>query len=160
MRRIIYLLVGACLALTVGYAGAYFTARAEVPESIIRGGTVAVSAEPTSAALSINALAPGTAVERPLDVINSGNLPVNVVMTAAKKAGISDFYDALACTVTVDGAALYEGPLSTLKTAPVGITAGGRSHVQFLIGLPETAGNDLSGDYAKLSVYVDAEQVH
>jgi hypothetical protein len=160
MRRIIYLLVGACLALSVGYAGAYFTARAEVPDSVIRAGSVAVSAEPTSAALSINALAPGATVDRPLVVVNDGNLPVNVIVTAAKKAGITDFFDALTCRVTADGVALYDGPLSALKTSLLAIAAGSRTQLQFSVGLPDAVGNDLVGDYTKVSLYVDAEQVH
>ncbi len=160
MRRILYLLVGACLALGVGLAGAYFTSRAEVPDSTIRAGSVKVSAEPTSAALSIDALAPGVAVARPLVVVNDGNLPVNVVVTAAKKSGITDFYNALTCTATIDGAPLYEGPLSALRTAPLAIPSGGRAQLQFAVGLPESVGNDLASGYAKLSLYVDAEQVH
>jgi hypothetical protein len=161
MRRIIYLLLGVCLAASVGVAGAYFTARTEVPDSLIRGGEVAISAEPTSAALSIDALAPGATVERPLVVHNSGNLPVNVVVTGAKKAGITDFFNALTCRVTgPDGTLLYEGLLSAMRTAPVTLPAGARAQLQFGIGLPDTADNDLAGDYAKLSLYVDAEQVH
>ncbi len=31
---------------------------------------------------------------------------------------------------------------------------------QFAVGLPATAGNELAGDYAKLTLYVDAEQVN
>lgn len=160
MRRIIYLLVGACLALSVGYAGAYFTARTEVPDSVIRAGTVAVSAEPTSAALSLDALAPGGTVTRPVVVVNDGNLPVNVIVTSAKKAGITDFYNALTCRVTLDGTLVYEGTLAALRTAPVSVAAGSRAQLQFAVGLPETADNDLAGDYAKVSLYVDAEQVH
>jgi hypothetical protein len=141
-------------------AGAYFTSRAEVPESVIRAGSVKVSAEPTSAALSIDALAPGVAVTRPVVVVNDGNMPVSVVVTAAKKAGITDFYNALTCTATVDGANLYEGSLSALRTTPLTVPSGGRAQLQFAVGLPESVGNDLAGDYAKLSLYVDAEQVH
>lgn len=160
MRRLVYLLVGVCLALSVGVAGAYFTARTEVADSMIKGGTVAVSAEPTSAALSIEALAPGSTVTRPLSVVNDGNLPVTVVVSAAKKAGITDFFNALTCRVTADGALLYEGPMSALRTTAVPVPAGGRTQLQFAVGLPDTVGNDLAGDYAKVSLYVDAEQVH
>lgn len=160
MKRILYSLVGAALALTVGFAGAYFTARVEVADSMIRGGTVQVSAEPTSAALSIDSLAPGTTATKPLTVRNDGNLPVNIVVTATKKAGITDFYDALTCRVTSDGALLYDGPMSTLKTAPLGLPGGSSAQLEFAVGLPETAGNDLAGDYTKVSVYVDAEQAH
>jgi predicted ribosomally synthesized peptide with SipW-like signal peptide len=156
------LLVAAAFAgtLMVGSAGAYFTAQAQVPENVIRAGTVAASAEPTASALSIEALAPGSVVQRPLAVVNDGALPVSVVLTAAKKAGIADFYDALTCRVTAGGTQIYDGALGALRTTPVDLAPGARIEFDFGVGLPATAGNDLAGDYAKVTVYVDAEQVH
>jgi hypothetical protein len=160
LRRIVYLLVGACLALGVGLAGAYFTSRVEVADSVIKAGSVAVSAEPTSAALSIPALAPGTTVTKAVTVTNTGSLPVSVVCTAAKKAGITDFYNALTCRVTAEGLLLYEGALASMATAPIAVPASGRAQLEFAIGLPDTVGNELAEDYAKVSLYVDAEQAH
>jgi hypothetical protein len=160
MRRILYLLVGTLVALSVGVAGAYFTARVEVADSVIRAGSVAVSAEPTSAALAIPSLAPGATASRPLTVVNDGSLPVNIVVTAAKKAGITEFYNALTCRVTADGVSLYEGALSAVRTTPLALPAGARAQLQFDVGLPETSDNDLAADYTKVSVYVDAEQAH
>lgn len=160
MKRL-YMFGLACLAtLTIGVAGAYFTGEAQVADNVIKAGTVAVSTEPTSAAISIDALAPGGTATKPLTVVNEGSLPVSIVVTAAKKAGITDFYEALTCRVTADGASVYDGSLSALRTAPVTLNSGARAQLQFAIGLPATVGNDLAGDYAKLSLYVDAEQVH
>lgn len=157
----ILLVIGALVsALMFGAAGAYFTGQAQVPENMIKAGSVIVSTEPTSSALTIDALAPGTATTKPLTVVNSSDLPVNVVVTCAKKLGITDFYNALTCRVVSDGLALYEGPLSTMKTTPLALPAGSRTQLQFSVGLPAEAGNDLAGDYAKLTLYVDAEQVH
>jgi hypothetical protein len=158
MKRILVLLVGACLAMSAGVAGAFFTARTEVADSVIRAGTVAISAEPTSAALSIDTLAPGTIATKPLTVVNDGNLPVTVVLTAAKKAGITDFYEALTCRVVADGTLLYDGPLTALRTVPVAVAPAARQQLQVSVGLPAEAGNDLVGDYVKVSLYVDAEQ--
>ncbi|MDI6844483.1 MAG: TasA family protein [Anaerosomatales bacterium] len=146
----------ACL----GGAGAFFTSRAEVPDNVIRAGAVAVSTEPTSAALSIDALAPGSTCERSISVVNSGTLPSTVVVTGAKKAGITDFYNALTCEVAADGVPVYSGPLAEMRTTPFEIAPGARARMTFTIGLPASAGNDLAGDYVKLSVYFDAEQVH
>lgn len=161
MKRILYLLACVVMAGAVGVAGAYFTARVEVADSVIRAGTVAVSAEPTSAALAVDSLAPGTTQTRPLTVVNSGSLPVTVIVTAAKKAGITAFYDALTCrATTTEGDLLYEGPLSGLRTTPLPLAAGSRAQLQFAVGLPDTIGNDSAGDYAKVSLYVDAEQAH
>jgi len=160
MKRF-YMFAIACLAtLTIGAAGAYFTGQAQVAENVIKAGTVAVSTEPTSAAISIDALAPGGTTTKPLTVVNDGTLPVSVVVTAVKKAGVTAFYEALTCRVTADGTSVYDGTLSALRTTPVTLNSGARAQLQFAIGLPATAGNDLAGDYAKLSLYVDAEQVH
>ncbi|MCX8007428.1 MAG: CalY family protein [Coriobacteriia bacterium] len=162
MRRMT--VVAACVLLAAGAclagAGAFFTGRAEVPENVIRAGTVAVSTEPTSAALSIDALAPGATCERTVSVLNSGTLPSTVVVTCAKKAGITDFYNALTCTVAADGVPVYSGPLAQLRTTPFEVAPGARARMAFTVGLPAAAGNDLAGDYVKLSLYFDAEQVH
>lgn len=157
----VLIVVGALVAtLMFGAAGAYFTGQAQVAENTIRAGSVAISTEPTSAALSIDALAPGATVTKPLTVLNSGDLPVDYVVTAAKKAGITEFYEALTCRVVADGAVAYDGPLSTLRTTPLSLGAGSRAQLQFSVGIPATAGNELAGDYTKITLYIDAEQVH
>jgi len=147
-------------ALMFGAAGAYFTGQAQVPENTIKAGAVAISTEPTSSALMIDALAPGATITKPLTVVNTGDLPVNYVVTAAKKAGITEFYEALTVRVTADGISVYDGPMTTLRTTPLALAAGSRAQLQFSVGIPADAGNELAGDYAKLSLYVDAEQVH
>jgi predicted ribosomally synthesized peptide with SipW-like signal peptide len=159
MRRLILFAIGALTALAVGAAGAYFTAQAQVPENMIRAGSVAVSTEPTAAAISIDALAPGAVVTKPLTLVNDGNLPVSVTVTCAKKAGITEFYDALTCRVLSDGLAVYDGPMTAMKTSPVTLQPGTRSQLQFGVGLPATAGNTLAGGYVKVTLYVDSEQV-
>ncbi len=160
MKKIVLFVIGCYAVLTLGAAGAYFTGQSSSAENVIRAGTVAISTEPTSAAINIDALAPGATITQPMSVVNNGNLPVSVVVTAAKKAGITEFYEALTCRVIVDGAAVYDGLLSGLRTAPITMTAGSRTQYQFAVGLPATAGNELAGDYAKLTLYVDAEQVN
>ncbi|GAB4282966.1 MAG: hypothetical protein Kow0067_03590 [Coriobacteriia bacterium] len=153
-----WLLFGCALACAVTGAGAYFTDQADVPDNVIRAGTLSVSAEPTSAALAIDALAPGSSVTRSLTVVNDGVLPETVVVSGAKKAGITDFYNALTCRVTAAGTLLYDGPMSALRTAPVRVAPGVRSELLFTVGLPADAGNDLAGDYVRMTLYVDAEQ--
>ncbi|MDZ4169906.1 MAG: TasA family protein [Coriobacteriia bacterium] len=160
LRKVIVTAVGAVLALSVGAASAYFTAQVQVPDSVIRAGTVAISTEPTVAPLSIDALAPGAVVARDVSVINDGSLPVDVVVTASKKAGITDFYEALTCRATCGETELYRGPLSSMRTAPVRLAPAARGQVRFEVGLPAEAPNTLANDYVRLSLYVDAEQVH
>jgi hypothetical protein len=159
MRRFVFATFVVLTVMMVGVAGAYFTAQAQVPDSVIRAGSVSVSTEPTAAAISIDALAPGSVVSRTLSVINDGLLPARIVVTAAKKAGITDFYDALTVRVTSGGSVLYEGALGLMRTAPLTLAPGARCQIDFAIGLPSTAGNDLAGDYARVTLYVDAEQV-
>ncbi|KAF0209057.1 MAG: hypothetical protein FD171_698 [Actinobacteria bacterium] len=160
MKRLVLLLVGVALVACIGSAGAYFTGQAEVPDNIVRAGAVAVSCEPTSAAITIDTIAPGLVSERSMTVVNSGSLPASLVVTGVKKAGITDFYNALTCQVAADGAVVYNGPMSTLLTAPFELAPGARAKLTFGIGLPAAAGNDLSGDYVKMSFVIDAEQVH
>ena len=160
MKKIVLFVIGCYAVLTLGAAGAYFTTQSQNAENIIRAGSVAISTEPTSSALNIDTLAPGATVTQSVTVVNSGNLPVSVVVTAAKKAGITAFYEALTCRVEADGASLYEGPLSGLRTTPLRMSPGMRTPLQVSVGLPATAGNELLGGYAKLTLYVDAEQVN
>ncbi len=160
IRNLVLAVTGALLALSVGAAAAYFTTQVQVADSVIRAGTVAVSTEPTTAPLSIDALAPGATAVRPMTIVNDGTLPVDVIVTASKKAGFTDLYNALTCRVTCAGTELYSGPLSTLTTAPLRLASGARGEMRFEVGLPATADNALADDYAKVSLYVDAEQAH
>lgn len=160
VRRILVTALGALLALGVGAAGAYFTAQVQVAENVIKAGTVSVSAEPTQSALSIDALAPGGSQVRSLTVANSGSLPADIVVTAAKKAGTTALYTSLTATVTCGETCLYAGPFSTLKTDPVRMAPGTRGELQFELGLPADTANDLAGQYTKATVYIDAEQAH
>jgi len=159
-KRMVLVAVGAALALSVGAAGAYFTTQVKVSDSVIRAGSVAISAEPTVAPLAIDALAPGTAVARPLAVVNDGTLPIDVIVTVTKSAGITDFYEALTVRVTSGDNALYEGPLSLMRTTPLRMAAGSRADLRFEVGLPAAVTNTLAEDYVKVALVIDAEQAH
>jgi hypothetical protein len=159
-KRALFSIVGAIAALSIGAAGAYFTAQVQVADSVIRAGAVAISTVPTSAPLSVSALAPGETAVRPLAIVNDGSLPADVVVTAKKSAGITEFYDALGVRVSASDVELYNGTLSDLKSTPVRLAPGARGDLRFEVSLPATASNTLSSDYAKVSLYVDAEQAH
>lgn len=159
-RKILVAALGGALALSLGAAGAYFTAQVQVPENIVRAGNVGVSTEPTSAALSIDALAPGTTALRSVTVVNSGALPADMVLTVTKRAGITAFYNALTCKVTCQGTTIYEGLLSEMRTSPVRLSPGARGEMQFEVGLPASAGNSMANNYVKMSLHVDAMQAH
>ena len=160
MKRLLLYAAIVSAVLSVGGARAYFTAQTELKDSVITAGSVDVSVEPTSAALTIDALAPGETVSRTVEVRNTGTLPFDATTTAVKKAGITDFWNALQCRATCDGVELYNGPLSAMRTVPVGVGKGGATRVTYAITLPADADNGLQGDYVRVSVYVDAEQTH
>jgi hypothetical protein len=151
--------VAVTMMLGAGLTGAYFTGQAKVADNLVKAGSVAVSTEPTVAALSIPSLSPGGVVERPLTVINNGSLPIDLTLSAAKSAGITAFWDALTVKAEGPAGALYEGPLTGMKTTPLRLEPGQRAQLVFGVGLPSAVGNDLAGDYVKFSVVVDAEQV-
>lgn len=160
MKRLLWLCAGLLVAVSMGGAGAYFTDQAEVPDNVVRAGTVSVSTEPTSAALCIDALAPGETSSRSLLVVNDGQLAADIIVTGAKKMGITDFYNALTCRVTCEGVLLYEGPMNALKTAGLRLEPSATADLDFAVGLPAQAGNELAGDYVRMTLYVDAEQSH
>lgn len=158
LKKALFALIGALAAMAVGAAGSYFTAQVQAPDSVIRAGSVAVSTVPTSAPLSIDTLAPGTSAVRPMSVVNDGSLASDIVVTSKKSAGITDFYESLTCTVTCGGTPLYTGTLMSLRTLPLRLAPGAKGDLSFEVGLPADAGNALAEDYAKVSLYVDAEQ--
>jgi len=160
LKRIVVTALGALAALSLGAAGTYFAAQVQVADSVIQAGSVAVSTVPTSAPLSVDALAPGATAVRSLSVVNDGSLASDVVVTASKKAGITEFYDALATRVSCAGTEVYNGPLAGLRTSPLRLAPGAKGDLRFEVSLPATATNTLAGDYARVSLYVDAEQVH
>jgi hypothetical protein len=160
IRRVLFTILGAFAALSVGAAGAYFAAQVQVADSVIRAGSVAISTVPTTAPLAIDALAPGTTAVRSLAVINDGSLPSDLVVTASKKAGITEFYDVLAARVSCSGTEVYNGSLSAMRTASLRLAPGAQGDLRFEISLPATATNAVASDYARVSLYVDAEQAH
>jgi hypothetical protein len=159
-KRVLFSVVGGITALLIGAAGAYFTAQVQVADSIIKAGAVAISTVPTTAPLAIDALAPGEVAARPLEVVNDGSLPADIVVSAQKKAGTTAFFNDLTARVSCSGTELYNGQLSALKTAPLRLASGSRGDLRFEIGLPVEASNTVASDYAKVSLYVDAEQAH
>lgn len=160
MKKMLLYAALAAAVLSVGGARAYFTARTEVRDNVVTAGTVAMSVEPTSAALTVGALTPGETVNRTLAVHNDGTLAFDAITTTAKKAGSTDLWNALKCRVSCGTTELYNGPLSALRTAPVRVGKGGASRLVYSITLPADAANALQGDYVRASVYVDAEQAH
>ena len=164
MSRNIHILLAGLLVL--GLAGgstvAYLNDSTTNAENIFRVGTVSVGLDPTSTAFDVPTLAPGGQVTETIGVKNDGSLPFAFTMSARKTAGFADVYDALTCTVTsVDAtSALYSGALAGLASAPSVVAPGSVKPLMVTVGLPASAGNDISGDYCKVSFDVAAEQQH
>lgn len=159
-KRIILMAVGAALALSVGAAGAYFTAQVKVSDSMIEAGTVAISTVPTTTPLAIKGLAPGRSMTRSLQVLNDGTLASDIIVTASRQSGITDFHNVLRCKVSHAGTSLYDGPLSGLRTVPTRLAGGESRDLSFEISMPATATDYFQGDYTKVSLAIDAEQAH
>jgi predicted ribosomally synthesized peptide with SipW-like signal peptide len=157
-KRAFVLALGILFAVLVGTASAYFTAQTQIPDNVIRAGTVDLSSIPATSALSIDGLAPGGTSTRTLMFVNDGTLVVDAVVTGAKKMGITDFYNSLTVRVLHGEREVYDGAMSALRTLPVTVGAGKSEELSFEVGLPATAGNDLEGDYVRMTIYVDAEQ--
>ena len=158
MKRAVALACAMALAGSIGFAGAYFTAQSSVPDNVIRAGTVSVTATPETEAISMENLAPGEPQSRVLTVTNTGSLPVDVSITEAKRAGITEFYNALGCAVYTGGTSVYDGALAGMRTAPVRLGPGESAELEFAVTIPAEAGNNLLGDYVRLTLYVDAAQ--
>lgn len=160
LKKVLATVAGAVLALSIGAASAYFTTQVQVPDNYIKLKKVAISAEPTSAAVYVDSLAPGQTAIRPLWIANDGSLPVDVRVTAFKKAGYTALYESLTCKVLRGDLELYNGPVSALRTTPFRLDSGAREDLRLEVGLPSSVDNALAEDYVKLSFNIDAEQAH
>ena len=95
-----------------------------------------------------------------MSVVNDGSLASDIVVTAKKSSGITDFYDALETTVSCGETPLYSGRFADLRTTALRLAPGARGELRFDVGLPADAPNALASSYAKVTLYVDAEQAH
>lgn len=162
-RFVRLLLLGLLLAGVVGGSTyAYLNDSATNADNVFRLGTVDVSLEPSSALFNVAALAPGGETTATLAVNNRGTLPYLFTMKARKTAGYTAVFEALTCAVTTvsDDTVIYAGPLSALSSAPRLVAPGATQELCVAVGLPSTAGNELAGDYCKVSFDVAAEQMH
>ena len=149
-KRVLFTIIGAFAALSVGAAGAYFAAQVQVADSVIRAGSVAISTVPTTAPLAIDALAPGTigrsvsggrqrrvAAFRPGgDVVQEGAASRSSTMRWRRVSRARD-------------TEVYSGPLSALRTTPLRLAPGAQGDLRFEISLPATATNAVASDYAQ-----------
>lgn len=159
MRKVVFGVVGAILAMSMGAAGAYYTAQVRVPDNMIRAGGVEFSTEPTSSAISIDAMGPGMTESRQLALINTGTLAADAIITPTKSAGITNLYNDLTCKVTCGTTVLYDGQLATLSTTPLRLAPAARADLRFDVGLPLTV-ESRPGDYVKITLNIDGEQAH
>jgi hypothetical protein len=151
-KRVLLSVVGAIAALSIGTAGAYFTAQVQVADSIIKAGAVATRrCQPQRRS---RRCACAWRDRRSADGCRQRRLaPADIVVSAQKKAGVTDFYEQLTARVSCNGTELYNGPLSALKTAPLRLASGACGDLRFEIGLPAEASNTLAEDYAKVSLH-------
>ena len=158
MKKLVLLVCVACLAASVGVAGAYFGVQRSVADNVVTAGKVSVVTDPTVSALVMDDLAPGTADVRWMTVTNDGSLPTDVIVTNARRAGITAFYNVLECTVTNGDTEIYSGLLSQMQTDPVALAPGESANLGFEIVIPAEANNSFAGDHTRFTLYFDAQQ--
>jgi len=163
-RTILLSILALCVVTLFVAAGtyAYFTASTATTSNLFQTGTITIGTEPTSAAFSVQNLAPGRSEAATIRVRNGGNLDFNYRISAEKKKGYSAVYNALTTRIvdTGDGAVLYDGPLSQLATGPVPLAAGRDQRLEFTVGMPSECGNELQDSYCSVDFGFDAEQAH
>ena len=120
----------AAVSLTAGASSlALFTGTASVPANTFSTGSVIISTNPTTALVTIAAMAPGDAITAPITVSNDGTLDLRYAITAtATNVDTKGLKDALSLTVksgvttctnaayAADGAILYAGDLDAAAT--------------------------------------------
>jgi hypothetical protein len=130
--RLMALAVGglAAVSITAGASSlAIFTSTATVPANTFSTGTVIISTNPTTALVTISAMAPGDAVTAPITVSNDGSLDLRYAIAAtATNVDTKGLKDQLALTIksgvttctnaayAADGTVLYAGDLDAGAT--------------------------------------------
>jgi spore coat-associated protein N len=118
------------VSLTAGASSlALFTGTATVPANTFSTGTVIISTSPTTALVTIAAMAPGDAITAPLTVSNDGTLDLRYAITStATNVDTKSLKDALALTIksgvttctnaayAADGTVLYAGDIDAAAT--------------------------------------------
>jgi len=158
MKRLWLLAIGVALVICVSVASAYFTARIQVQDNVIRAGAVSIASLPATSAISAEGVAPGVSTIRQLQIDNTGSLPVEIVVTGSRRSGITALYDALLVRVHHGERLVYDGNLNALRTIPVELGIGGTATLDFAITLPPGSPNSLMGDHANVTLNIDAEQ--
>jgi hypothetical protein len=100
-RRLLALVL--FIGLTAGFIGvgsALFTSTATIAANAFTSGTVIISTNPTSAAVSFSNMAPGDQTTAPIAITNTGTLDLRYAVTsAATNADNKNLMDALVLTI-------------------------------------------------------------
>lgn len=168
------LAAGAPWALT----HAIFSDSAEVTGNAFTSGSVDISSSPTSALLTLSAMAPGDKVTAPISISNAGTLQLRYAMTTgisgssvlsdgmtlAIKSGVTTCNNA---SFGADGTSVYSGSLTAgaIGDPAQGSQAGDRTvnassgeTLCFQATLPSNAGNSLQSLSATATFTFAAEQ--
>jgi predicted ribosomally synthesized peptide with SipW-like signal peptide len=162
----------AAISLSTGAASlALFTSQATVPANAFTAGTLVLTTSPTTALITLAAMAPGDVVTAPLTVSNTGTLDLRYAATsAATNADGKGLAAALSLTIksgvttctnagfASSGTQIYSGVLGTVVASPLfgdsaqGAQAGDRALAAsanevlcFQASLPIGTGNVLQG---------------
>jgi hypothetical protein len=180
MRKvwIALLAVGVVAGAPWALTHAIFTDSQTVGSNVFSTGSVDISSSPTSALLSLSAMAPGDKVTAPISVSNAGTLQLRYAMTTsisgsttlsdgltlAVKSGVTTCSDA---AFGADGTSVYSGtltagaignPVSGSDTGDRTLNASASETLCFQVSLPTTATNSLQSLSATATFTFAAEQ--
>ena len=124
-KSLVLLAVTGMLATFGLLASAYFTSTATLANNTFTVGTLNLTANPTSAALTASALAPGDKITAPITLTNAGSLDLYYVMTSnstdpdtkalAQQMQLNIKSGVTTCSAAgfdADGTSVYSGQLS------------------------------------------------
>ncbi|MEW6727394.1 MAG: SipW-dependent-type signal peptide-containing protein [Bacillota bacterium] len=160
-KSVLLVMVYAVLVLGLAAGGtlAWFTATASNDDNVFTSGTLIIGASNAGANTgTMNFMGePGKSTSYTVTVKNLGSLPFWYKVSAALEGGDSDLYDAL--VVSIDGGPEMPLPSLTDHVLNLNLASGAQEDKTFTIKLPTSAGNNLQGKSATISLTFHAEQV-
>ena len=179
-KSLVFLLVAGILATFGLAASALFTAQATVTDNTFTTGTLALTASPTSAAITFSNMAPGDQVTAPITLTNSGTLDLRYAMqTAATNVDNKNLAGQLALKIKTgvttcsnagfdgSGTSVYTGSLDSAaigdpatgqQTGDRSVSASANEVLCFNASLPVDTGNAFQNATTTATLTFSAEQ--
>jgi spore coat-associated protein N len=183
-KLLVLILVAGVLAGFASVGSALFTSTASIAANSFSTGTVAISTNPMTAAVTFSNMAPADQVTAPIVVSNDGTLDLRYAITASatntdtlslmSQLVLTIKSDVTTCTnggFSTDGTSIYSGPLGSVAGLKIvgdkatGAQTGDRTLAPsanetlcFNVELPTNTGNLYQGAATTATFTFDAEQ--